>query len=95
MYGAILGDIVGSPCGFHQKAAEKPVKRPPMMRNGKKQRGICLNGRCPFCRQPLSGSCRIICFVKPVLRATACGAPFSLPNPDFPPFPLTNPRPLR
>ena len=39
MYGAILGDIVGSSCGFHQKAAEKPIKRPPMMRNGKKAKG--------------------------------------------------------
>lgn len=40
MYGAILGDIAGSSCGFHQKAAaEKPLKRPPMMRNGKKAKG--------------------------------------------------------
>ncbi len=35
-----LGNIAGSSCGFHQKAAaEKPIKRPPMMRNGKKAKG--------------------------------------------------------
>ena len=35
-----LDDIAGSSCGFHQKAAaEKPIKRPPMMRNGKKAKG--------------------------------------------------------
>ena len=34
-----LGNIAGSPCEFHQKAAEKPIKRPPMMRNGKKAKG--------------------------------------------------------
>ena len=35
-----FGDIAGSSCGFQQKAAaEKPIKRPPMMRNGKKAKG--------------------------------------------------------
>ncbi len=40
-----LGNIAGSPCGFdcnnrrQKAAAEKPIKRPPMMRNGKKAKG--------------------------------------------------------
>ena len=34
---------------------------------------MCLNGTYPFCQQPLSGNCHIICFVKPVLWTAACG----------------------
>ena len=38
-----------------------------------KQRGMCLNGTYPFCQQPLSGNCHIICFVKPVLWTATPG----------------------
>lgn len=40
-----------------------------------KQRGMCLNDTYPFCQQPLSGNCHIICFVKPVLWTATRGRP--------------------
>lgn len=40
-----------------------------------KQRGMCLNGTYPFCQQPLSGNCHMICFVKPVLWTATRGRP--------------------
>ena len=39
------------------------------------QRGMCLNDTYPFCQQPLSGNCHIICFVKPVLWTATRGRP--------------------
>ena len=37
---------------------------------------MCLNGTYPFCQQPLSGNCHIICFVKPVLWTATRGVFF-------------------
>ena len=47
-------------------------------KTAKKQRGMCLNGTYPFCQQPLSGNCHIICFMKPVLWTAASGGAFCL-----------------
>ena len=41
-----------------------------------KSKGACvLTAHTPFCQQPLSGNCHIICFVKPVLWTATRGRP--------------------
>lgn len=45
-----------------------------------KSKGACaLMAHTPFCQQPLSGNCHIICFVKPVLWTAPATAPLSGP----------------